>query len=113
MLERIALIRRWAARVLGDRLPRMAELGPQERMMFVGWAAMLLGMALAWRREGHGSLMTLAGIACWWVECGIAPHVAAPTLCGGRLHAHGVLGGACTTSRRPIAPPELFRAACA
>lgn len=73
---RAALAGRWAARILGtlvfllylafifgEGLPLSSHLTAREKLQFLGVAGLILGLPLAWKWEGAGGLLSLAGFA--------------------------------------------------
>jgi hypothetical protein len=107
---RAAVVGRWMALIVGtlailfflafffgEGPPRFSELTAAERLQFLAIGAMLLGLAAAWKSEGAGGLIALAGfMALVWID---TSHLKLPifdfaaavglvhVLCGGRLHA--------------------------
>lgn len=73
---RVAVAGRWTARILGtllvllflalifgEGLPRPSALTTAEKFQFLGMAALFFGLAAAWKWEGLGGLLSVAGFA--------------------------------------------------
>ena len=72
---RTAVVGRWAARIAGVRCsssswpsssakaPDLSRLTPAERIQALAMVASFLGLVIAWKWEGLGGLLTVAGFA--------------------------------------------------
>ena len=73
---RAAVVGRWIALISGTLMvllflafffgegpPKLSELTAVEKLQFAAMGALFLGLALAWKWEGPGGLLTLAGFA--------------------------------------------------
>src|SRR5581483_3603595 len=112
---RAAVMGRWAARILGtllvlfflffivgEGLPAPSELSSVEKLQFAGLAAILAGLLLAWKWEGLGGVLGVAGfllmaaasrsslrVLLFWLPAAVAGvHV----LCWTRLRAGAPAG---------------------
>ena len=116
----LAQIGRWTARVLGtgvvlvflffavgEGLPGPSQLNTRERLMFVGLGTMLAGLAAAWKWQGLGGLLAVAGAAMIGVVDRRAL-AAGPFLLGG---VAGVLHLLCWMGRRSQAVAWVAAAA--
>ena len=73
---RAAVLGRWTARVLGTLMvllflafligegpPNPSKLSNADRLQFLGLLALFFGLAIAWKWEGQGGLLSIAGLA--------------------------------------------------
>ena len=124
MLEKTAMLCRWSARILGallvllfaaiamgERLPVLAELGAQERMIFLAWAAILSGLILAWKKEGSGSLLTLAGAGLIIGLNSASLRMWPVQLCAATAVVHAACWVVLHDKPSAIVPPKIFWAA--
>lgn len=112
---RAAVIGRWTARIAGALIfllflafffgegpPDFSRLTSTERLQFLGIAGLFLGLVIAWKWEGLGGLITVAGFACVAAVSGVNPRAWAlwiPAIAGaahiaswGRLRAGAPAG---------------------
>ncbi|MGA2143698.1 MAG: hypothetical protein ABSH49_01805 [Bryobacteraceae bacterium] len=73
---RIAVMGRWTARILGtlivllflallvgEGMPAVSQLTASEKLSFLGMAGLTVGLLLAWKWEGLGGMVSVAGFA--------------------------------------------------
>jgi hypothetical protein len=83
---RAAVIGRWTARIAGALMlllflafffgegpPNVSRLTSTERVQFLGMAGLFLGLAIAWKWEGLGGLLTVAGFTSLAAVSGVNP----------------------------------------
>ena len=73
---RVAVMGRWTARILGtlmvllflallvgEGMPAVSQLTASEKLSFLGMAGLTVGLLLAWKWEGLGGMVSVAGFA--------------------------------------------------